>query len=137
MPKKATIEDTGMRLDKWLWCARFYRTRGQAAEAIRSGKVLVNGTRIKPSKIIDIGNQLHIRQKLLEYEVTVKAVPKTRLPAKAAGTIYEECRESLEKRDLLVTRYKLDSLSKPRTQGKPEKHDRRKLIRLRGKNRVL
>ena len=126
-----------MRLDKWLWCARFYRTRGQSAEAIRSGKVLVNGIRVKPSKIIDIGNHLHIRQKFLEYEITVKAVPKSRLPAKATGTIYEESRESLEKRDLLVTRYKLDVLSKPRSRGKPEKHDRKKLIRLRGKNRVL
>ena len=137
MPKKASEKDTGIRLDKWLWCARFYKTRGLAADAVKGGKVLVNGMRVKPSKNIIVGTQLYIRQKLFEFDITVRDTPKTRLSPKDAACVYDESIESIEKRNMLANQYKTDTRSAPRTEGKPGKHERRKLIRLRGKNTDL
>ena len=137
MPKKAVTDDTGIRIDKWLWCARFYKTRGLAADAIRGGKVMVNGMRVKPSKTVTPGVQLLIKQKLFEYEITIMSVPEKRLPAKDISTVYAESDESIEKRTMLAARYRTEAGTVPRTERKPGKHERRKIIRLRGKNMEL
>ena len=77
-----------MRLDKWLWAARFYKTRQLAVEAISGGKVHLNGQRTKPGKAVDIGSEIRIHKGPLEWEITVEALPKQRRPAKEAVLFY-------------------------------------------------
>ena len=87
-----------MRLDKWLWAARFFKTRKLAVEAINGGKVHLNGQRAKPGKEIQSGSQLRIHKGSLEWEIEVKVLPNQRRPASEAVLFYEESEESTSKR---------------------------------------
>ena len=118
-----------MRIDRWLWCARFYKTRNLAAEAIKGGKVLIDNTRTKPAKMVRPGEQLKIRRGPFNYEIEILALPATRLPAKETVKIYRETDESLEKRELLQNRLKMENTIYPKSRGRPTKRDRRKLVR--------
>jgi len=118
-----------MRIDKWLWCARFYRTRGLASDAIRSGKVLVNGERVKPSKTIGTGDVLWIRKGAFHYEISVMQLTKGRKSAAEASRLYEESEESLHQREELALQMKASAGNVPRTRGRPTKRDRRELIK--------
>src|SRR5262245_17809666 len=88
-----------VRADKWLWAARFYKTRSLAIEAIAGGKVHVNGERAKPAKPLQVGDELRIRQGPYEFLVVVRALADRRGPAALAATLYEEIAASREARE--------------------------------------
>ena len=118
-----------VRLDKWLWAARFFKTRGLATEAIAGGKVHLNGQRVKPSKKVTVGVELSISIGQLERIVVVKILSERRGPASVAQTLYEETEESIRKRD----EYQQMMKSAPtidRHAGKPNKKDRRDLRKI-------
>ncbi len=121
-----------MRIDKWLWCARFFKTRSIAAEAVRGGKVHVNGERVKPAKEIGLGDTLSITREPQRYRVIVRGFAVRRGPAKEALTLYEETAESLAIREEEKLRYQVERAAAPSIDKKPSKKDRRQLQRLRG-----
>ncbi|MGE0358111.1 MAG: RNA-binding S4 domain-containing protein [Burkholderiales bacterium] len=116
-----------MRLDKYLWAARFFKTRSLAAEAIDAGRVSVNGERAKASKTVKPGDALAIRRPPWEHLVTVRAVSDKRGSAAVAQALYEESPESKAKREALAA--ELKSLPPPVFKGRPTKKDRRTLER--------
>jgi ribosome-associated heat shock protein Hsp15 len=119
-----------VRLDKWLWAARFYKTRGLAAEAIDGGKVDVNQARVKRAKMVQVGDEVRIRQTPFEHVVMVRGVSEQRGPASVAATLYEETAESKARRDALKTQLR----SMPADDwesGRPTKRDRREIERFR------
>lgn len=120
----------GVRLDKWLWAARFYKTRGLAAEAIEGGKVELNGDRAKRGKNLKLGDELRIRVSPFEYHVIVRGVSGRRGPASVAQELYEETAEGKAQRELHAER--LRSAPPPifQEKGRPTKRDRRALRRL-------
>jgi ribosome-associated heat shock protein Hsp15 len=129
------IEDGKTRVDKWLWAARFYKTRSLAAEAIAGGKVQVNGERVKRAKPLQIGDEVRIRQGPYEHQVVVRELSSTRGPASRASALYEEKAESLAARQALALQLKsLHSAFVP-AQGRPTKKDRRDINRLKGRER--
>lgn len=119
----------GVRLDKWLWAARFYKTRALAREMIEGGKVHYNGQRAKPSKIIELNAVLVLRQGNDERTVVVKAITDQRRPAAEAVQLYEETAESIEKREKLALARKLNALSMPHPDRRPDKKERRDLMK--------
>jgi len=116
-----------MRLDKYLWAARFFKTRSLAAEAVDAGRVSVNGERAKASKTVKPGDALAIRRPPWEHLVTVRAVSDKRGSAAVAQALYEESPESKAKREVLAA--ELKSLPPPVFKGRPTKKDRRTLER--------
>ena len=122
-----------VRLDKWLWAARFYRTRSLAKQAIEGGKVHFAGSRVKTSKEISVGDELTIRQgsatTMSEKTIIVKALSTQRGNATIAQTLYEETKESIERREYYKEQRKLANLARPDT--KPNKKQRRDLQRFR------
>ena len=116
-----------VRLDKWLWAARFFKTRALAAEAVNRGKVQVGGVRVKPAHTMRLGETLTIRIGVYEYQIIVQKLSRQRGPAKQAVLLYQETTESLEKRELLAAQIKLQAI--PRPPGRPNKKDRRQIIR--------
>ena len=93
-----------VRIDKWLWAARFFKTRGDATEAVAGGHVQVNGARVKPSKDVGAGDRLLIRRGAVEWTVDVLGVAERRGPAKVAAGLYEELPESREAREAQAAR---------------------------------
>ncbi|ROR35102.1 RNA-binding S4 domain-containing protein [Inmirania thermothiophila] len=120
-----------MRLDKWLWAARFFKTRALAAEAVAGGKVHVNGVRCKPAKEIRPGDRLRITRGEHTYEVIVRALERQRRPAPKARLLYEETEESAARRREEVERRRLEGRSAVHRPGRPDKRARRILQRLR------
>ncbi len=121
-----------VRLDKWLWAARFYKTRALAAEAIDGGKVSVNGERAKRAKQIQAGDRVDIRLPPYEHLVLVRGVAERRGPASEAVKLYEETPESLAGRERVAFQLKAAHvLFVPETNARPTKRDRRKLERFR------
>ncbi len=118
-----------MRLDKWLWYARFYKARGLASNAIKTGKIKVNGNRAKPAKLIQHSDLIEIRRGPYHYKINVLALPKSRISASESATIYVENKESIEQREFLASMPKNDSSPYPKAKGRPGKKDRRKLIK--------
>ena len=125
--KEKSIE--GVRLDKWLWAARFYKTRAIAREMIEGGKVHYNGQRSKPSKIVELNAQLTLRQGNDERTVVIKAITEQRRPATEAVVLYEETAESIEKREKVALARKLNALTMPHPDRRPDKKERRDLMR--------
>ena len=125
-----TAVNTGIvdkiRIDKWLWCARFYKTRQLAASAIKSGKVRVNNSKAKPSRSICAGDRLLIDKKGLVFEVDVSALSTNRLSATLAAELYRETQQSIEAREKKNEIRKLDYLGAIQTpKYKPDKRGRR------------
>src|SRR5437870_3783039 len=112
-----------MRLDKWLWAARFFKTRALAVEAIEGGRVSVAGERVKPAKEIRPGDAVTIRRPPFEFAVTVKELSDKRGPASVAAMLYEETAESRARRATLTAEMK--SMPQPRFKGRPTKKTRR------------
>ena len=110
-------QDARVRLDKWLWAARFFKTRSLATEAVSGGKVHVNDARVKPARAVQIGDTLDIRRGPYTATVVVKALSERRGPASQAVTLYEETQDSIDKREQLASR--------------PNKKQRRHIIRFR------
>ncbi|PTB86791.1 RNA-binding protein [Pseudidiomarina aestuarii] len=129
MAKAETESQENQRLDKWLWAARFYKTRSLAVEAINGGKVHVNGHRAKPSRTIRPGDQLTISQPPYEYVIDVLGLQKQRRPASEAQLLYQETAESRDKRELLREQIKNEPLGFRDQKGRPSKRDRRHIIK--------
>ena len=126
-----TAGAAGVRIDKWLWAARFYKTRSMAADAVTSGKVELNGERTKPAKALKTRDMLRIRQGVFEQIIEVKALSETRGPAKVAQTLYEETAESAATRAKLAERLRYEMPPGTDTTGRPTKKERRDISRLR------
>jgi ribosome-associated heat shock protein Hsp15 len=127
--------DVKTRLDKWLWAARFYKTRHLAAEAINGGHVHHNGHRVKPSRVIQLGDTLTINKTPFTFEVIVEGLSVRRGPAKEAQLLYIEGAESIKKRETLAAQRKLDAAQFPHAERRPDKRDRRRIIRFKNVNR--
>ncbi len=112
-----------VRLDKWLWAARFFKTRTAAVEAIAAGRVTVNGDRAKASRSVRPGDRLAIRRPPFEHAIVVRAVSDRRGPATLAQSLYEEPAESRERREALAA--EMRTLPPPVFKGRPTKKDRR------------
>lgn len=122
-------EAAAVRLDKWLWAARFYKTRSLATAAITGGKVHLNGERTKPGKTVRVGMVLSIRAGNTEREVVVRALESRRGPASAAQSLYEETAASVQRRQAQAEQRKLHAILAPERHGRPTKKDRRAIIR--------
>lgn len=120
-----------MRLDKWLWAARFFKTRSLAADAVESGKVLMNDTRIKPARMIRPGDRMDIRLGQYHFDVEVLALSNRRGPASEAQKLYCETDESRAKRAEIAAQLK--ALPQPTFKGRPTKRDRRDIERFEAK----
>lgn len=118
-----------MRLDKWLWCARFYKTRALAAAAIKGHKVNVNEQAIKAAKTIKVGDRIVIRKTPYQYTITLQKLINNRVSASQAALLYIEDEASITAREELTKQMKADAASFPRTIGRPTKRDRREIIR--------
>ena len=123
------------RLDKWLWAARFYKTRHLAAEAINGGHIHHNGHRVKPSRVVQITDTLTIQKTPFTFEITVEALSVRRGPAKEAQLLYTELEESIKKREVLAEQRKLDAAQFPHSERRPDKRNRRRIIRFKNINR--
>jgi ribosome-associated heat shock protein Hsp15 len=120
MPEK---DDPRVRLDKWLYAARFYKTRTIAAQAIESGRARVDDQRVKPSYSVKAGMRINLSKDSLVWKVDVTVVSDKRGPASEAAKLYRESAESEEE----IAKRKAAAASTPRTSGRPTKRDRRKL----------
>jgi ribosome-associated heat shock protein Hsp15 len=118
-----------MRLDKWLWCARFFKTRQLAAEAVQGGKVHLNGQRCKPGKDVKVGSKLTISKGPYEWEIEVQALPKQRRPASEARDFYLESEQSHERRQLLNEQIRAERAAHPVSDHRPNKRERRQIHR--------
>ena len=114
-----------MRLDKWLWAARFFKTRTLAAESIVAGHVSVNDERAKPAKALRVGDQVVIRKPPFEHCVVVKGLSEQRGSATVAATLFEETAESRARRAMLGAEMKSMAAHTPRFKGRPTKKTRR------------
>ena len=115
-----------LRLDKWLWAARFFKTRSSSQKAIEGGKVKYNGQRPKSSRTVEMGAVLNIRQGMDEKTVVIKTLSPHRRGAPQAQQMYEETPESITKRELLQTQRKL--MPSINTEGRPDKKQRRTIV---------
>ena len=120
-----------MRLDRWLWAARFFKTRGLATEAVLGGHVHLNGARAKPAKDVHVGDDLTIRIGTVEWHVAVRGLAEKRGPASVAATLYEETEASREGRERQALQRRLARPLGADLGGRPTKQDRRRLDALR------
>jgi ribosome-associated heat shock protein Hsp15 len=116
-----------MRIDKWLWAARFFKTRSLASQAVDSGRVQLNGERCKPAKEVRPNDALRIRAGETEWQVVVRGLSDKRGPACLAQTLYEETAESRAGRDEQAAMRKLSKEPAREIKGRPTKRDRRRL----------
>jgi heat shock protein 15 (HSP15) len=138
MAKHSQIEEKkeAVRLDKWLWAARFYKTRTLAKEMIDGGKVHYNGQRSKPNKIVEVGATLKIRQDSDEKEIVVLALSTQRRGAPEAQRLYRETEQSLANREKLAMARKMNALSMPHPDRRPDKKERRDLLKFKYQNQA-
>lgn len=123
----------GIRIDKWLWTSRFFKTRSLASDAVNGGKVHLNGQRVKAGRLVKIGDVLSIQKNFDLYVVTITAINKTRRPAKEACLTYEESEQSKLKREQEQEIKKLASATRPVPKRKPGKREREQLRNFKNK----
>lgn len=116
-----------MRIDKWLWCARFFKTRALAAEATKKGRVRVNDKPVKPALVIRPGDEIVVRAGPFTHRITVLALAGGRKGAAAAAQLYREAPDSIEKRRQLAMQLQAVGGKLTGSRGRPTKRDRRKL----------
>ena len=121
--------DNEIRLDKWLWAARFYKTRSIAKAMIEGGKVHYNGQRAKVSKAVEIGATLKLRQGNEEKEIVVTALSDQRRGASEAQLLYQETEKSVKQREAIAFVRKANALSMPHPDRRPNKKERRELVK--------
>ena len=121
-----------VRLDKWLWAARFFKTRALAAEAIDGGKVDVNGDRAKRSKLLQVGDHVRLRNGAIEWQLSVTAIAGRRGSAHVAQTLYEESADGKTRRLALQEQLRTMPTAFAHGESRPGKQDRRAMRRLKG-----
>jgi len=129
MSASGDSKDEDIRLDKWLWAARFFKTRQLAVEAINGGKVQVNGQRSKPGKTVQAGTRLIIHKGSLEWDLVVKGISRQRRPATEAVLLYEESEESRLRRQALIRERRESGAPSRAVAGRPTKRDQRLIQR--------
>ena len=117
------------RLDKWLWAARFFKTRALAAEAVGGGKVHLNGERVKPARVVRPGDRLKITRGQFEFDITVNALNNQRRPASEAQALFTESQQSIENRQSTAESLKILNANMPHSVKKPGKKQRRQIVR--------
>ncbi len=120
-------QDERLRIDRWLWFTRFFKTRSLAAKAVGAGHVKLNGARADAASRVKVGDTIDLLRRELSWSLTVTAIPRRRGPASEARRCYEEDPESVEARELRRESLRSDRLMMPRTDGRPDKRTRRKL----------
>lgn len=133
MPDRTYEDPVYQRLDKWLWAARFFKTRTSAAAAVAGGKVQVDEERVKPSRRVRPGARLRIRRGPMVWDVEIVALSAQRRPAREAALLYSETEASIERREAEAARRKQEASRRIRGIGRPTKRDRRELERLKGR----
>jgi ribosome-associated heat shock protein Hsp15 len=121
--------DSSVRLDKWLWAARFFKTRSIAREAVSGGKVHLNGNRAKPGRALNIGDELRIQRGPDEYTIKVVELTIRRGSATVAQGFFEESEESRDKREQLAQARKLEHQQHATRERRPDKRQRRHIVR--------
>jgi ribosome-associated heat shock protein Hsp15 len=124
--------NTKLRIDKWLWAARFFKTRSLATDAVEGGKVHLNGVRVKPAKAVSIGDTLEIRIGPFQFIVVICGLSPRRGPASEAAKLYQETEESRSAREVLAAQLKAEAVHGEARQGRPTKRDRRHIVRFTG-----
>jgi ribosome-associated heat shock protein Hsp15 len=124
---------TSVRMDKWLWAARFFKTRALAARACDLGRVLCNGQPAKPAREVRVGNMLRVTSEGGEFEVEVLLLSEVRGPASVAQTLYRETEASRELRQKVAAERKAMKQFEELPAGRPSKRDRRRIIQFRGR----
>ena len=132
--KQAKKELQSVRLDKWLWASRFFKTRANAVEAVNGGKVHLNDIRVKPSRNIKVGDELAITRDNFKYLVTVVALNDKRRPAKEAQLLYEESEASINAREQERDLRKMTNVNMRQSDKKPNKKERRQMNKWRDRN---
>jgi len=123
---------TGVRIDKWLWAARFFKTRALASKACDLGRVLSNGHEAKPAREVHLGDRLHVKNEGGEFEMDVLALSEMRGPAAVAQNLYRETDAGKEARLKAAAERKAMQQFAPLPEGRPSKRDRRRIIQFRG-----
>ena len=118
-----------VRLDKWLWAARFFKTRALASAAISAGKVHSGGQRVKPSRTVKLAECYEIQRGFERFEVIVDGLSEQRGPAASAQRLYRETDDSIAQRAVEAEKRKLAALARPRSEGRPDKKQRRQIRR--------
>ncbi|UEA17925.1 ribosome-associated heat shock protein Hsp15 [Pasteurella canis] len=136
MAKENKQLDEDVRLDKWLWAARFYKTRTIAKEMIDGGKVHYNGQRTKPNKHVEVGGIIKLRQGNEEKEVEVTALSSQRRGAPEAQLLYKETEKSVEQRTKMAIARKINALTMPHPDRRPNKKERRDLLKFKHQERL-
>jgi ribosome-associated heat shock protein Hsp15 len=126
------VDVARVRLDRWLWAARFFKTRALAATAVAGGKVDVNAARAKRAKLLVVGDRLRIRRGPFEYRVTVRALSEHRGPSGQAAGLYDEEPEGKRLRERLAEQLRVAPSLRYEGKGRPTKKQRREIERLRG-----
>ena len=127
------MSNDSLRLDRWLWFTRFYKTRTAASAAVHGGHVRVNGDRARAATNVRIGDEVRLVRQQSTHELTVLEIPARRGPAKDAQACYEESPASIARREQQLAELRRDRLQMPATKGKPDKHTRRQLRERKGR----
>jgi ribosome-associated heat shock protein Hsp15 len=123
-----------LRIDRWLWCTRLFKSRSQAAEAVAGGKVHLNGRRVKPAQPVRVGDKIVISRPGFDFECEVLKLPDRRGAAPIAQSCYAETETAKAARARYVEASRLASAFAPRSMERPDKHGRRELRKLRGRD---
>lgn len=116
-----------VRIDRWLWAARFFKTRSLAAHAVSTGRVQLNGARVKPARAVEVDDELEINRDGFEYRIRILGLSVRRGPARVAQALYEEFEDSVRKREALREQQRLAGATAPHPHSKPDKKSRRQL----------
>ena len=129
-----TAEDDPIRLDRWLFFVRLFKSRSLAGEAVGGGKVHVNGERVKPARVVRIGDLIAFNRGAVPFDCEVLGLPLRRGPAPEAAACYRESEASVARRVLFAERMRTATAFAPRPDTRPDKHERRELRRIRGRD---
>jgi ribosome-associated heat shock protein Hsp15 len=131
---RAAADDEPMRIDRWLFFVRLFKSRSLASEAVTGGRVHVNGERVKPSRVVRVGDGVAFNRGAVAFDCEVLDLPRRRGPAPEAQACYRESQASVARRAQFAERLRVASAFAPRPDGRPDKHERRELRRIRGRD---
>ena len=134
MRKEPDSADEPMRIDRWLFFVRLFKSRSLASEAVTGGRVHVNGERVKPSRVVRVGDAIVFNRGAVPFDCEVTGLPLRRGPAPQAAACYRESEASVARRVQFAERMRLATAFAPHPDGRPDKHERRELRRIRGRD---